>query len=140
MHHLILRQQLSSQAAPIVTALGAGRMEAAPARPVQDRLGRREDVHHETIDQSTHLGNSERDQFAELNPELSHGGPPLGAAATAPAAPAVPAPRNRDRTTAREARHSRAPQLRRDHPPASRTSALFTPTSPPAPLPLPPVP
>src|SRR5260370_33717328 len=108
MHHLILRQQLSSQAAPIVTALGAGRMEAVPSRPVQDRLGRREEVHHETIDQSTHLGNSERDQFAELSPELSHGGPPLGAVATAPAAPAMPAPGSRDRTTAREASTSSA--------------------------------
>jgi hypothetical protein len=58
---LILQQQMLSQAAAVVAALGACLVAASPARPVQPGRGRRQDAHDEAIDKPTDLGKGERD-------------------------------------------------------------------------------
>src|SRR5260221_11025600 len=91
-----------SETALLVTPLSATLMEATPARPVEHGVWWRQDPDDEAVDQPTHLGNGEGDQVTEL----SHGGPPWGAAAAAPG--------RRDPTTARWA-HARKARGRRRH-------------------------
>ncbi len=75
--------------APVAAAHGTGLVQATPARPVQHQFLWGQDAHDQPVDQSTDLGNGERNQ-AVAGGQLRHQRPPLS-----------PLPGRWERTTAR---------------------------------------